>query len=137
MTPEGIIKIVATHAGIKIKVLLTSSVTNVIEWRSLAMWLARTEGGFSYLELGKAFGRDHSTIHYAVEKIQRQIKERPGVASKAKLLKARLAAEPKGERLECPHCGQELHGSAHAELASLRGQLELIGARLNEIEVAQ
>lgn len=38
--------------------------------RQVAMYLCRRKLGLSYPELGKAFGRDHSTVIHAIKKIQ-------------------------------------------------------------------
>jgi chromosomal replication initiator protein len=42
--------------------------------RQVAMWLCRQRLGLSYPELGRLFGRDHSTILSAVNKIDRLVR---------------------------------------------------------------
>jgi hypothetical protein len=45
---------------------------DVARLRQFAMWRCRTELGVSLPEIGRHFGRDHSTVLYAVRKMERE-----------------------------------------------------------------
>ena len=47
---------------------------SVADARALAMWLVRRKFGFSYPELGRIFGRDHTTCLHAVRRIDSAIR---------------------------------------------------------------
>ncbi|MXY97581.1 MAG: hypothetical protein F4Z29_07480 [Gemmatimonadetes bacterium] len=49
----------------------------LIEPRHVAMWIARNRIGLSYPALGLLFERDHTTVIYAVRKIDQRITEDP------------------------------------------------------------
>ena len=49
--------------------------------RQIAMWLARAETGASYPSLGAQFGRDHSTVMHAVDRVQERMLNDPGFAA--------------------------------------------------------
>lgn len=55
------------------EVLSVSRLQSVADARALAMWLIRRTLGYSYPELGRIFGRDHSTCITAVRKVERAI----------------------------------------------------------------
>ena len=46
---------------------------SVADARALAMWMVRRTFGYSYPELGRIFGRDHTTCIVAVRKVDRAI----------------------------------------------------------------
>lgn len=54
------------------RVLQRSRSKLVVEARSAAMYLARTLTSMSLTELGRAFGRDHTTVLHAVRKIEQE-----------------------------------------------------------------
>ena len=48
--------------------------------RQIAMYLTRNLTDFSLPETGEYFGgRDHTTVIYACDKIQKELKKKPGV----------------------------------------------------------
>ena len=49
----------------------------VVFARQVAMYIAKELTELSYDKIGKFFGRDHSTVLYNVEKIERHLKEHP------------------------------------------------------------
>ena len=69
---EDILTIVTEHFGVKLSDLQSKKRTNAIAYpRQVAMFLARQITRHSLEEIGGFFGgRDHSTVIYAVEKIQ-------------------------------------------------------------------
>lgn len=69
---DMIIQVIAFHFGIPVaEIKGKSRKANVVYPRQLAMYIARTNTEFSTTEIGQIFGgRDHSTVIYAVEKIE-------------------------------------------------------------------
>jgi chromosomal replication initiator protein len=47
---------------------------SVADARALAMWIVRRTFGYSYPELGRIFGRHHSTCITAVQKVERALR---------------------------------------------------------------
>lgn len=71
-TPEeyAILKAVAETFGLPVSVLVGNSLDRKITHaRHIAMYLCRTRLQRSYPQLGDLFGRDHSTVHTAVQRI--------------------------------------------------------------------
>jgi chromosomal replication initiator protein len=58
--------------------------------RHVAMYLARRYTQASLHEIGRVLGRDHSTVLYAVEQIERRILERPQLRYEIETLASRL-----------------------------------------------
>ncbi len=71
--PKLIIQTVAEHYGVPLKTLFESRRDNeTVQARQMAMYLCRILLGLSYPELGRLFGgKDHSTVMYAVKKIEK------------------------------------------------------------------
>lgn len=68
-----IIKEEAARAGLKVDDILgPSRAPPIVAARSYAMWRARKEIGWSFPEIGRVFHRDHTTVMYAVNKIERE-----------------------------------------------------------------
>mgnify|MGYP003546583864 CR=1 FL=1 len=69
---EDILALVTEHFGVKLSDLQSKKRTNAIAYpRQVAMYLARQITRHSLEEIGGFFGgRDHSTVIYAVDKIQ-------------------------------------------------------------------
>ncbi len=60
--------------GVPVDALMASGRSqSVADARALAMWIVRRTFGYSYPELGRIFGRDHSTCIVAVRKVERAI----------------------------------------------------------------
>ncbi len=78
-TMDDIIRVVVAHFSVKLSDLQSRKRTNAIAYpRQVAMYLARKITRHSLEEIGGFFGgRDHSTVLYGVEKIDRQSKEDP------------------------------------------------------------
>ncbi len=63
--------------------------------RHVAMYLARRCTVASLQEIGTALARDHSTVLYAVEQIERRILEKPQLRYEIEALATRLGAQPR------------------------------------------
>jgi chromosomal replication initiator protein len=77
---EDILKVVTAHFGVKVTDLQSRRRTNAIAHpRQIGMYLTRKITRHSLEEIGGFYGgRDHSTVVYAVEKIERQMREDEG-----------------------------------------------------------
>jgi chromosomal replication initiator protein len=64
-------QVVAAYFGLSMSEMLGPNRTlRIVRPRQIAMFLAKTEGLHSFPEIGKVFGRDHTTILHAVRTIQ-------------------------------------------------------------------
>jgi chromosomal replication initiator protein len=74
---EDVLKVVTAHFGVKVTDLQSRRRTNAIAHpRQIGMYLTRKITRHSLEEIGGFYGgRDHSTVVYAVEKIERQMRE--------------------------------------------------------------
>ncbi|MBF0480512.1 MAG: ATP-binding protein [Desulfovibrionaceae bacterium] len=72
-TPERVIEVVGGHFGVAVKELTGPSRQKTVAFaRQLALALCRDLTGLSYPALGRIFGgKDHSTVLYAVNKINK------------------------------------------------------------------
>jgi len=77
---EDILKVVTEYFGVKLTELQSRKRTNAVAHpRQVAMFLARRITRHSLEEIGGYFGgRDHSTVLYAVSKVQKRSKEDEG-----------------------------------------------------------
>ncbi len=74
-TPTLILSEVARFYSIDEKKILSEDKSKAVaEARSIAMYLTRELTRMSFPEIGREFGRDHSTVMYAVKKIEKQIR---------------------------------------------------------------
>ena len=75
---EHIQRKVADHFGVKLSDLKAKSRTQAVAFpRQIAMYLARQLTHASLAEVGRAFGKDHTTVIHAVDKIQTLLQEDP------------------------------------------------------------
>ena len=77
ITVESIQKIIANHFQIKTSDLKSSKrLKNLVLPRQIAMYISRKLTSASYPEIGSKFGgKDHSTIIYAIKKIEKNMTE--------------------------------------------------------------
>ncbi len=91
LTPERILKLIAGHFSVKISDIKGRGRSKVIAYpRQLAMFLARKHTSLSFPELGRAFGKDHSTIINAFKKIEALVENDPVVRSDIEALERNL-----------------------------------------------
>ena len=88
ITPQEILKLVATHYGIKLSDLKSKSNARPIAYpRQVAMYLCKRLTDLSYPEIGKLFNnKHHSTVIYSVEKIDKLRSEDPSVDNTVEML---------------------------------------------------
>ena len=77
VTPDAVIKAVAEHYGVKVSDLRSERKHKVIALpRQVAMFLIRSLTRCSLPDIGLRFGgRDHTTVMYAVKKIEKKVRE--------------------------------------------------------------
>src|SRR5512142_2753978 len=76
-SPDTVLKAVAEYYGIKVSDLKSDRKHKVVAHpRQVAMYLIRQMTKCSFPEIGQRFGgKDHSTVMYAVKKIERKMKD--------------------------------------------------------------
>ena len=92
VTVTEVIDKVSIYYQVTIDSLLSNSRSRTIAFpRQMAMYLARTETGSSYPQIGNALGnRDHTTILYGYEKISELLETDDGVRRDLLEIKAAL-----------------------------------------------
>jgi len=74
VTPEKILKVVASHFGIKIEDILGAKRNKEYTFpRKISMYLCRKHLDISFLKIGHLFSRDHSTVMTSIDQIKRGI----------------------------------------------------------------
>jgi chromosomal replication initiator protein len=77
LTPEKIVKTVASHYGITQEDILgKSQMRGVATPRQMAMYLCREKLKLPFQKIGEIFGRDHSTVMSSIKLIQKGIDEK-------------------------------------------------------------
>jgi chromosomal replication initiator protein len=81
ITPQMILEATATSYGFTIDAICGPSRTRpLVTARQVAMYLVRNLTDYSYPAIARVFGgRDHTTVIHAVDKISKQMKERPQI----------------------------------------------------------
>jgi chromosomal replication initiator protein len=73
---ETIIQVVAEHFKMKeADILGKKRNKEIVAPRQIAMFLAREMGSMSYPDIGRAFGRDYTTVIHSYEKVKAEIKK--------------------------------------------------------------
>lgn len=90
-TPERIRDLVASVYGLTPEVLTGKSRKKaVVSPRNLAMYLSRRHTDASYKAIGQVFHRDHATVMYGVDQIERRLGAEPKLAAELSYLEQRL-----------------------------------------------
>ncbi|NTV47491.1 MAG: chromosomal replication initiator protein DnaA [Chlorobiales bacterium] len=92
VTIETIQKVVADHFKIKVSELKSErKLKNFVIPRQVAIYLARELTKASYPEIGEKFGgKDHSTVIYAVKKINAVMQDKPEILNSYEVIKRKL-----------------------------------------------
>lgn len=92
VTPEFILNVIADHYEITTDQIRSKMKSRNIAYpRQIAMYLCRELTSLSFDEIGTLIGgRDHSTVHYAYNKVLEDIKKDEAVASVIKILRAKI-----------------------------------------------
>jgi chromosomal replication initiator protein len=94
LTIEEIMKRTCEHYNLRMSDMTSARRTrSVARPRQMAMYLAKKLTPRSYPEIGRRFGgKDHTTVLYAVRKIEELIQRDPQIAEDAEILQRRLEA---------------------------------------------
>ena len=92
VTPDSIIRIVSEHFGISVNALISKKKNQEIVYpRQLCMYLCRKLTDVALTIIGKKLGnRDHTTVIYGYEKIQREIEENDKVKNDVDILMKKI-----------------------------------------------
>lgn len=98
MTPPGrvavIQQIVADEFGVTVDQIRSRNRDSVFSQpRMIAMWLARQTTARSTPEIGRAFGRDHSTVINALVRVDSWMEAEPQMRTRIAGLRARIDAK--------------------------------------------
>jgi len=93
ISPEAILKTVAEHYGVKVQDLRSGRKHKAVALpRQVAMYLMRRLTRASFPEIGERLGgRDHSTVMYAVKKIEQRIHDDVSLKNTVEALKKALS----------------------------------------------
>lgn len=92
LNPNKIFKIISSFFSIRIEDLMGHRRNKELVYpRQLSMYLLRNEMNYSYPQIGKALGgKDHTTIMYGVDKIQKAIQKNHQMQRELSLIKEKL-----------------------------------------------
>ncbi len=95
LTLPYIVSIVAEHYTIPSTMIFSKNKeANIAYPRHIAIYLCKKYLSMSYVEIGKAFNRDHSTVMASFRKVEKDIKEDPNTASTIDLLVKKINPNP-------------------------------------------
>ncbi|MFH1058318.1 MAG: helix-turn-helix domain-containing protein, partial [Pseudomonadota bacterium] len=91
LSPAQILALVASAHGLEPGALTGKSRRQAITRpRNLALYLCRRHTDATYAELGRLFNRDHSTVMYGVDQVERATAAEPRLAQEIAFLEQRL-----------------------------------------------
>ena len=92
VSTDQIQKAVADHFGVKVSELRSDRKHKVIAMpRQVAMFLMREMTRCSFPDIGKQFGgRDHTTVMYAVKKIEKKVKDDVSLRNTLDILRKKI-----------------------------------------------
>lgn len=123
--PAFVLDLVSRHYGISIDELLGDSRKMRYTYpRQVAMYVLRSRGYLTLEEIGHALGRDHSTVLYGVQHVERLLRMERNERESLALM---LSTVPPAEVTEAEHEGAEAIQAARA----LIRRIEDIQSRLD------
>lgn len=91
VSPGQIRDLVASVYGLDLKLLIGKSRKKaVVRPRNLAMCLCRRHTDASFAAIGQVFNREHATVMYGVDQIERKLESEPKLAAELSFLEQRL-----------------------------------------------
>ena len=93
-TPEAILEYISKYYGLEESVIRGQQrVREAVQARQIAMYLIRSMTNTSVVEIGKVFdNRDHSTVLYSIQQVEKKMKKDPSFAENVKEIKTNLNA---------------------------------------------
>ena len=94
-TPESIVDFVSKYYGVDADVIRGQQrVREAVAARQVSMYLIRSMTNLSSDDIGKFFGnRDHSTVLYSIEKVEKQMKADAAFAETVKEIKTNISSK--------------------------------------------
>ncbi|MDD2956663.1 MAG: chromosomal replication initiator protein DnaA [Oscillospiraceae bacterium] len=94
-TPESIVDFVSKYYGVDAEIIRGQQrVREAVSARQVAMYLIRNITNLSSDDIGKIFGnRDHSTVLYSIEKVEKQMKSDAAFAETVKEIKTNISSK--------------------------------------------
>ena len=94
-TPESIVDFVSKYYGVDAEIIRGQQrVREAVAARQVAMYLIRNITNLSSDDIGKIFGnRDHSTVLYSIEKVEKQMKSDAAFAETVKEIKTNISSK--------------------------------------------
>jgi chromosomal replication initiator protein len=90
---DVLIQVVADHFKMKVADILGKKRNKeIVMPRQVAMYLAREMASMSYPDIGRAFGRDYTTVIHSYEKIKSEIKKDSGLKNTVSELRSKAHA---------------------------------------------
>jgi chromosomal replication initiator protein len=90
---DVLIQVVAEHFKMKVADILGKKRNKeIVMPRQVAMYLAREMASMSYPDIGRAFGRDYTTVIHSYEKIKSEIKKDSGLKNTVSELRSKAHA---------------------------------------------
>ncbi len=91
LTPNRIVSVVAHYYKVSATDIYGKTrKQEVVLARHISMWLVRSINKFSYKQIGKTFGRDHSTTMAAISKVDNSMKINSAVKLAIKQIKSKI-----------------------------------------------
>ena len=93
-TPDTILRYICKLYGLEESVVRGQQrIRDAVQARQIAMYLIRSMTNLSLDEIGKQFDdRDHSTVLYSIQQVEKKMKKDPSFAENVKEIKTNLNA---------------------------------------------
>jgi len=91
-TPEAILEYISKYYGLEESVIRGQQrVREAVQARQIAMYLIRSMTNISVVDIGKVFdNRDHSTVLYSIQQVEKKMKSNPAFAETVKEIKTNI-----------------------------------------------
>ena len=91
-TPEAILDCISKYYGVEVSVIEGQQRNrDAVAARQIAMYLIRSMTNLSVVDIGKYFSnRDHSTVLYSIEQVEKKMKKDPSFAERVKEIKTNI-----------------------------------------------
>lgn len=91
-TPEAILEYICKYYGLEESVIRGQQrVREAVQARQIAMYLIRSMTNSSVVDIGKVFdNRDHSTVLYSIQQVEKKMKKDPAFAETVKEIKTNI-----------------------------------------------
>lgn len=92
-TPDTILEFVSKYFSLDKEIICGQQrVKDAVFARQVAMYLIRSMTNLSQDDIGKIFGRDHSTVIYSLKEVEKKMKADPSFAETVKEIKTNITS---------------------------------------------